>query len=655
MAKVSAERAEEQTRSDDERSVLEEDAARYSGAYFRSQGKSIEDLQRNVRQALDALGYDRKTAEDVNKLAMLARRSDSKTEALVTWIKQHLFDENGKLRDDERLIVFTEYKETLFFLEQRLLQEGFDKNTLRLLFGGMNPDEFEQVKSEFEDPNATVRLLLATDAASEGINMQECCRWVIHYDIPWSPSKIVQRNGRVSRHGQVRDVSVHYFRSDEDADLDFLAYVAGKVSTIQDDLGSVERVFDAAIQRHFEGRRIERQQVDLFVEDQRQKSAEKNELGQASVKDIDDLTKRARELLETTESRLGISPEALVDILRAAITVEGQGSLEEIPGRPGFYRLKPPARWEGLAKQTLTVGSRTDRMELCFDAALVEEEHSGRRVMRLKKHQVLMRLGHPIMRQAMATLCRQLHDPSGHDSVFRWSLAALHRSGFDALMVFHYTLTAINELREPLHDEVISTVLRVDGDSISRVDDEFERIVLASEFVPVKSPTRRDDWVRTIRGHWFQHRSTLEQFLKQQEVSIRSDLDSRAEVTLTRELDAARESYRYRLKELQDRSREQEITKLARALVQEQAEAMRPSLFEEIQEEAKLRVQDIEEQMAVLRQDVERTRELLTKERDHRLKVVLPKRFKLIDGSQGVRVLPLALTYLIPATAEDLT
>jgi hypothetical protein len=654
MAKVSAERAEEQTKSDDERSVLEEDAARYSGAYFRSQGKSIEELQRNVKRALEALGYDRKTSEDSNKLAALAKKSDSKTEALVTWIKQHLFNQNDELRDDERLIVFTEYKETLFFLEQRLLQEGFDKNTLRLLFGGMNPDEFEQVKSEFEDPNAAVRLLLATDAASEGINMQECCRWVIHYDIPWSPSKIVQRNGRVSRHGQVRDVSVHYFRSGEDADLDFLAYVAGKVSTIQDDLGSVERIFDAAIQRHFEGKKVEQQQVDLLVQDQRKKSPEKTELGQASIQDIDDLTKRARELLETTESRLGISPEALVEILRAAITVEGQGSLEAIPARPGFYRLKPPARWEGLARQTLTVGSRTDRMELCFDAAHVEEEHSGRRVMRLKKHQVLMRLGHPIMRQAMATLCRQLHDPAGHQAVFRWSLAALHRSGFEALIVFHYTLTAINELREPLHDEVISTVLRVDGDSLSPVDEAFERLVLASEFFPIKSPTRRDDWVRTIRGHWFQHRGKLEQFLKRQEASIRSDLDARAEAALKRELDAAKESYRYRLKELQDRSREQEITKLAKALAQVQTEAEQPTLFEEIQEDAKVRVQEIEEEMAILRQDVEHTRELLTKERDHRLKVVLPKRFKLIDGSQGVRVLPLALTFLIPATAEDL-
>ena len=130
-----------------------------------------------------------------------------------------------------------------------------------------------------------------------------------------------------------------------------------------------------------------------------------------------------------------------IDILRAAITVEGNGSLEEITGQPRLLSAQAAARWEGLARQTLTVGSRTDRMELVFDAALVEEEVSGRRVLRLKKHQVLLRLGHPIMRQAMATLCRQLHDPDGRNAIFRWSIAALQRTGFEALLVFHYTCT----------------------------------------------------------------------------------------------------------------------------------------------------------------------------------------------------------------------
>ena len=232
MARVSAERAEEQSKSDDERSMLEEDAARYTGAYFRSRGQTTEDLQRRVNHALEALGYDRKNIEDAAKLASLAKKSDSKTEALVRWVKKNLFV-GGKLRDDERLIVFTEYKETLFYLEQRLLQEGFDKNTLRLLYGGMHPDEFEAVKSEFEDPTAAVRLLLATDAASEGINMQESCRWIIHYDIPWSPSKqdpATERARVPPRAGSGRECALLPVRRRRGLELPFLCRPEGRAS-----------------------------------------------------------------------------------------------------------------------------------------------------------------------------------------------------------------------------------------------------------------------------------------------------------------------------------------------------------------------------------------------------------------------------------------
>jgi SNF2 family DNA or RNA helicase len=72
MARVSAERAEEQTRSDDEKSVLQEDAARYTGAWFRSQGHAVDNVQGKVNQALEKLGYDQKTIEDEDKLAALA-------------------------------------------------------------------------------------------------------------------------------------------------------------------------------------------------------------------------------------------------------------------------------------------------------------------------------------------------------------------------------------------------------------------------------------------------------------------------------------------------------------------------------------------------------------------------------------------------------
>ena len=203
-------------------------------------------------------------------------------------------------------------------------------------------------------------------------------------------------------------------------------------------------------------------------------------------------------------------------------------------------------------------------------------------MLRLKKHQVLLRLGHPIMRQAMATLCRQLHDPTAHDPIFRWSIAALHRTGFDALLVFYYTITAINELREPLHDEVCCRVFRIVGDQLEAVDHDFEQSVLASEFHPVKSPSSRDDWVKAFRGQWLTHRRQLEAFLRSQESALKKDLQARADATKKRETDAAKESYRYRLKELQDRSREQELEKLAKQLLREQADLAQPKLFEEI-------------------------------------------------------------------------
>ena len=134
---------------------------------------------------------------------------------------------------------------------------------------------------------------------------------------------------------------------------------------------------------------------------------------------------------------------------------------------------------------------------------------------------------------------------------------------------------------EPLHDEVFHGLphRRRPADACGRRP--FEQTVLGSEFHPIKSRKRREEWVRTFRGRWFKHRSELEAFLRGQEKSLLDLAPRPGRRHAKRESDAAKESYRYRLKELQDRSREQELNKLAKALVREQAEAMQPTLFEE--------------------------------------------------------------------------
>ncbi len=207
----------------------------------------------------------------------------------------------------------------------------------------------------------------------------------------------------------------------------------------------------------------------------------------------------------------------------------------------------------------------------------------------------------------------------------------------------------MNQLREPLHDEVFSTVFRIEGDDLTPVVDAFQQSVLRSGLSPVHSPRRHEEWVRTLRSRWPAHKQVLEGFRGQQEDHWFDVLQRRATATLEREKRAAKESYDYRIKELQERTREREMDQLARELVKQRAESEQGFLLEEIREEAKGREQEILDQIEILRRDVEETRRSLTNERDYRLKSLLPRRFELRE----VRVLPLAIEYVVPASVED--
>src|SRR3989449_3769532 len=144
----------------------------------------------------------------------------------------------------------------------------------------MRTEEREAIKAAFQaDPReAEVRILLVTDAASEGIDLQNHCYRLIHYEIPWNPNRLEQRNGRIDRHGQKgflapggeRQVFVYHFvgegykerqqsaisgrACDLDADLEFLMRVAQKVETIREDLGSYGTVLADDVEQAMLGR-----------------------------------------------------------------------------------------------------------------------------------------------------------------------------------------------------------------------------------------------------------------------------------------------------------------------------------------------------------------------------------------------------------------
>ena len=188
------------------------------------------------------------------------RRADAKTKRLMDWIGETCFPEGEW--NDERVIVFTEYRATLNYLDEMLTVPHPGRPSMdgrvEVFHGSLDADERERIIREFNyNPRKTnVRVLLATDAASEGIDLHRACHRLVHMEVPFNPNRMEQCNGRVDRHGQKSDtVAIFHFAStteDEDDalghDHSFLRRLAEKVDDIRDDLGSVSSVLAETIE-----------------------------------------------------------------------------------------------------------------------------------------------------------------------------------------------------------------------------------------------------------------------------------------------------------------------------------------------------------------------------------------------------------------------
>jgi superfamily II DNA or RNA helicase len=145
-------------------------------------------------------------------LAHITPENFSKYQKLVSVIqdRDHGFGWTGKNRD-ERLVIFTERIETLHFLYQHLPKDlGLKQSQAAFLHGGMPDVDQQAVVEQFGQENAPVRLLIASDVASEGINLHYLCHHLIHFDIPWSLMVFQQRNGRIDRYGQEKTPFILY-------------------------------------------------------------------------------------------------------------------------------------------------------------------------------------------------------------------------------------------------------------------------------------------------------------------------------------------------------------------------------------------------------------------------------------------------------------
>ena len=118
-------------------------------------------------------------------------------------------------KHDDRLVIFTERIETMRYLEENLKRDlGLKDNQLKVMHGGMSDKDLQGIVDEFGRSESPLRVIVASDVASEGINLHYLSHRLIHFDIPWSLMVFQQRNGRIDRYGQHEQPDIRYMLID---------------------------------------------------------------------------------------------------------------------------------------------------------------------------------------------------------------------------------------------------------------------------------------------------------------------------------------------------------------------------------------------------------------------------------------------------------
>jgi len=146
-----------------------------------------------------------------------------------------------------KILIFTESRDTLDYLERRMKEWGYSTCTIH---GGMPLEARIEAESVFKNE---AQVMVATEAAGEGINLQ-FCHLMINYDIPWNPNRLEQRMGRIHRYGQTREVTIFNLVAADTREGRVLNRLFEKLDEIRDALGS-DKVFDV-IDELFPGRNL---------------------------------------------------------------------------------------------------------------------------------------------------------------------------------------------------------------------------------------------------------------------------------------------------------------------------------------------------------------------------------------------------------------
>ena len=423
-----------------------------------------------------------------------------------------------RLREDPKVIIFTRYVDTLEYLAEEIGgSDRFADTEVFTIHGGLPERKRREVFRAFDRTDKAV--LVATDAISEGMNLQHAAAQVIHYELPWNPNRLEQRNGRVDRFGQQKDtVHIRTMVMDETLDASIMSVLVEKAAEIRSQygfsppyFGEETDIMELLAQHDI---KVGPQQLHLFEEES---SGSKKAAGEIEDPFSTDTLDRIeddsfygqtdihlpdiQERLEETKRTIG-SPEQIEKFVRSGLSRFGcrveendDGSLKIVVGHPEL--------------RTASVGRTIERAT--FDPAYGLDDPDV----------ITLDLGHPLVRRLVELVKQETFRPS-EEHYGRTSYYVVEEAE-QVSMVFHllarYAVAGEKGAPSSVLEELVPIGLPVYGEGVLS-EEQTDALLRADPL----AQTRTDAEVQEAIEALFSDREDLKETLREKVVRRRTEI-----------------------------------------------------------------------------------------------------------------------------------
>lgn len=452
-------------------------------------------------------------------------RADSKANAIIEWIEQHL-KTDGEW-NHLRVVLFTEYRTTHEWLRQILVANDFGGDRLAILHGGMDQEkEREPVKAAFQaiPEDSPVRILLATDAASEGIDLQNHCDRMIHLEIPYNPNVMEQRNGRIDRWGQKQDQVLIWHPVDGSEDKDSIGghkediiRALRKLEAMREDMGSVNPVIAPQLSELLEGKR------KLLDTREAEERANRARRFFRAEREFAERIARLHDRLEETRMDFHLVPARIQKAVETGLALADKPGLEPIEledAASGTVFVMPPlsGSWaqclEGL-RHPFTNKTRP----ITFDHDVVKDRDDV----------VLVHLNHHLVQMCLRLLRAEVWAQSDVKKLYRVDVCTLPDDQLDEVavsVISRLVITGADHQR--LHEELTASGGYL-ADNAFRRETRVTRVrEWLDNGIPGRAPKSLFD---AMKSRFDKHESSIQQTVearsKDRLKNLRNTLDTR--------------------------------------------------------------------------------------------------------------------------------